>query len=384
MHRRKFLALAGGGMILAAGAGTAGFLVTRTPDKALRPWQDAGSLYSEPRRKALSFAILAPNPHNRQPWLVDLSHEGQVVLYVDINRLLPHTDPFSRQITIGLGCFLELMRMAASHDGFRVEITLFPDGENGEALDERPVAVATFVRDDTVAPDPLFVHTMARRSLKEPYDLERPVSSKALGSLEAAVGEGVSVGSNNETEMVRTLRSLTRDALIVEIETHRTYKESVDLFRIGSAEVEANPDGIDFSGPMFEAMHLTGLFSRETALDRSSKAYEQGKAVVLESTDTAMAHLWVVTPANSRVDQIRAGRDWLRINLAATSLGLGIQPLSQALQEYPEMTAHYDTVHAMLAPDGGTVQMLARLGYGAAVPQSPRWPLSAKVMKDRV
>ena len=31
----------------------------------------------------------------------------------------------------------------------------------------------------------------------------------------------------------------------IEIETPRTYKESVDLFRIGRAEVDANPDGID-------------------------------------------------------------------------------------------------------------------------------------------
>ena len=56
----------------------------------------------EPRMQALSYAILAPNPHNRQPWLVDLQVDGQVTLYVDQTRLLPHTDPFSRQIVAGL------------------------------------------------------------------------------------------------------------------------------------------------------------------------------------------------------------------------------------------------------------------------------------------
>ena len=137
MNRRKFLAVAGGGVILAAGA-RVGMIAARTPDRALIPWQEAGSGYTEPRKRALSYAILAPNPHNRQPWLVDLSRPDQVVLTVDLDRLLPHTDPFSRQITIGLGCFLEVLRMAAAADGYRVDLDLFPDGGDERKLDARP------------------------------------------------------------------------------------------------------------------------------------------------------------------------------------------------------------------------------------------------------
>ncbi len=190
MNRRKFLALAGGGVILAAGTAAAGFTLTRTPHKALQPWSDAGSIYSEPRKKALSYAILAPNPHNRQPWIVDLAKPDQVVLYVDTNRLLPHTDPFSRQITIGLGCFLELLRMAAGQDGIRVDLDLFPKGVNTEALDQRPVAVAAFVKDGSVHADPLWAHVLQRRSLKEPYDVTKPVPGDALAKLEAVASSG--------------------------------------------------------------------------------------------------------------------------------------------------------------------------------------------------
>lgn len=385
MQRRKFIALAGGGVILAAGGG-AGYLVGRSPERALRPWQQAGSLYREPRRKALSYAILAPNPHNRQPWLVDLSRPEQVVLYADPARRLPHTDPFDRQITIGLGCFLELLSLAAAEDGYRVDFALFPEGTSEDAgaaaLDTRPVAIASFAADAAVAPDPLFAQVLTRRSLKEPYDPARPVPAETLARLEAAASQGTAVGSSNETAMVERLRRLTREALIVEIETPRTFKESVDLFRIGKAEIEANPDGIDFSGPLFEALHLAGLFTREAALDPKSSAYAQGMNAVLRNTDTAMAHVWQITPGNTRAEQIAAGRDWLRINLAATAAGLATQPLSQALQEYPEMQPHHDAIHAMLAPAGGRVQMLARLGYAAPVPPSPRWPLQTRILPD--
>jgi len=66
LSRRKAIALIGGGTILAAGAAGTGFLTTRTPTKALAPWTAAGK-YSDPRKRALSFALLAPNPHNLHP-----------------------------------------------------------------------------------------------------------------------------------------------------------------------------------------------------------------------------------------------------------------------------------------------------------------------------
>lgn len=379
MRRRQFLALAGGGIVLAAGAAGGTFAATRNPDRALAPWA-ATSLYDEPRRRALSFAILAPNPHNRQPWLVDLKTEGEITLYVDTNRLLPETDPFNRQITIGLGCFLELLVLAAAADGYQVELTLFPEGDNANGLDRRPVARARFVADASVTPDPLFAQVLNRRSLKEPYDLARPVSAETLAALHAASRHGLSIGSSAEAEYVVKLRDLTGRAMLIEIETPRTYKESVDLMRLGKAEIEATPDGIDFGGPLFDTLALFGLFTRETAADPASMVFAQGKDVVLANTASAMAHVWLVSPTNTRQDQIAAGRDWVRINLAASAAGLGLQPLSQALQEFPEMADCYAEVHQWLAPAGGTVQMLARLGYANAVGPSPRWPLEAKII----
>ncbi len=69
-----------------------------------------------------------------------------------------------------------------------------------------------------------------------------------------------------------------------------------------------------------------------------------------------------------------------RLNLAATGQGVGMQPLSQALQEYPEMGDLYRDIHERLAPGGGTVQMFGRIGYGPDVPQSPRWPVESKIV----
>lgn len=376
MSRRKTLAVIGGGVILAATAGL-GYVATRKPQTALLPWASAGQ-GEDARRRALSYALLAPNPHNRQPWLVDLSEPDAVTLYVDTDRLLPHTDPYNRQITIGLGCFLELMRMAASHDGQRVTITPFPEGFDDRALDARPIARAVFAADPSVVPDPLFAYALDRRSNKEPYDTARPLPADTLAQLDTAVS--TRFGGTIDAQEVAEWRAFTREALRIEIETPLTYKESVDLFRIGRNEVDANPDGIDFTGPMFEVMAATGLFTRESAYDTSSPAYQAGMDAVFANADTAMGHVWLVSQGNSRPEQIATGADWLRVNLAATAAGVAFQPLSQALQEYPEMAELFRQVHEKLAPDGGTVQMLARIGYGPVVNNSPRWPLDAKIL----
>ncbi len=377
LSRRKTLALLGGGVVLAASAG-AGLAVTRSPRTAHLPWQLAGT-YDEPRMRALSWALLAPSPHNQQPWLADLSEEGVVTLHADPGRLLPHTDPFSRQITIGMGGFLEILRMAAAEDGYRVDLTLFPEGEDPLALDDRPIARAVFTADPGVAKDPLFAQVPHRRSLKEPYDTARPVSTDSLTTLRAAA-TATSVDATADPARVQEMRDISTEAFVIEFATPRTLKESVDLFRIGAREVDANPDGLEFTGPMFETLRLAGLFTREDSLDPNGFSMRSGLDAITQNMQTAMAHLWQVTPTNTRTDQIRAGQDWVRINLKATELGIGVQPLSQALQEFPEMAALYARVHEMLAPGGGTVQMWTRLGYGPTVGPSPRWPLDAKIV----
>jgi hypothetical protein len=57
-----------------------------------------------------------------------------------------------------------------------------------------------------------------------------------------------------------------------------------------------------------------------------------------------------------------------------------MHPVSQALQEFPEMTAEFDTLHRRLGvASPQRVQMLARVGYAPAVDAAARWPLEAKL-----
>ena len=86
------------------------------------------------------------------------------MLSCDLQRLLSTTDSFSRQIVIGLSRFLELFALAAMHYGHHAKITLFPAGEPGKRLDERPIAHLKLIPDPQLVEDPLFAHILNRRT----------------------------------------------------------------------------------------------------------------------------------------------------------------------------------------------------------------------------
>ena len=108
-HSRRVFLKTGAASIAVVSAGGVGWALTRTATAAREPWRDAANGFGDPRLDALAFAILAPNPHNMQPWLARLETDGSLSVFCDLNRRLPATDPFDRQITIGFGCFLELL-----------------------------------------------------------------------------------------------------------------------------------------------------------------------------------------------------------------------------------------------------------------------------------
>ena len=382
MKRRKFLTIAGSaGVIIAAGG--VGFVATRSPTGAFEPWKNAGSLYSDPMRRALSYAILAPNPHNRQPWVVDLKSDVEAVLSCDLGRLLPATDPFNRQIVIGLGCFLELFAMAAADHGYRADIRSFPDGGSDGELDQRPIARLALEKQEGLRGDPLFAHTLDRHTNRNSYDTDRAIGDDLLGRLRGAAADNVRVGTANDGAQLSDLRTLTRDAMWAEVRAPEAYQESIELMRIGRAEIEANPDGIALGGAFLEMLKLAGILSRESLADPTSRSYQIGLDMIEDGAMTSMGFVWINTLGNDRKAQIEAGRAYMRVALQATADGLAMQPMSQALQEYAAMAPYYETIHDRLTSQPGErVQMLARLGYAEETGPAPRWPLETRVRKS--
>jgi hypothetical protein len=59
-----------------------------------------------------------------------------------------------------------------------------------------------------------------------------------------------------------------------------------------------------------------------------------------------------------------------------------MHPWSQGLQEYATQKPVFDALHRELAPEGGRIQMLSRIGYPKAeLRPAPRRGLNAQILR---
>ena len=400
MQRRNFIRLAGGGVVLAAtGLSLSGCGMAAVPASAVAAWAGPAE-GTDLRRAVLSYALLAPNPHNRQPWLAELVGSDQILLRLDPQRLLPATDPYGRQILMGAGAFLELLAMAAAQRGHPAQISLFPEGEPAQQLDGRPFANVRLVADAALLPDPLFAQVLNRRTDRRAYDPARAVDAAAAHTLaDAALPAGMSNGlrfglasaaiadANGPAQAARVaaIRSLAREAWRIELSTEATMMESMRLMRVGSTEIDQHRDGITIDSPMLVLLSKVGLLDRTRFPGADSSVVANQIKDFDAITASTPAYLWLVTEGNARAQQVNAGRAYARVALAGTSLGLAMHPNEQALQEYAEVAKPYQAMRQLLdAPaPGHTVQILARVGYlpagSAAAPPAPRAGLARQL-----
>jgi hypothetical protein len=385
MERRRFIRVLGGGVVLAAGV-SAGGCSTAYPPEAIAAWQGPGN---EPdlRRWILGHAILAPHSHNLQSWLVDLRTPDEIVLRCDLNRLLPETDPFSRQIMMSHGTFLELLDLAARERGQRAEITLFPEGAFApDTIDERPVARIRLAADASVTKDPLFAQILKRRTNRNAYDLARPVPDAAWQAMAEAVQPyPLRFGFTGpaQGDEVAQHRAIANEAWRIELTTPRAMLESFEVLRVGAAEIAEHRDGLSLMDPMVVWMNRLGLFDRSQAPgpdDFATTSQVKDFAGKIASTP---GFLWMVSEGNDRATQVDAGRAFARVQLAATAQGVAMQPLQQALQEYPEQAVPYAAIRQRVdaASPAQTIQMWARVGFAAPVQPAPRRGVDAHIVR---
>jgi Nitroreductase family len=304
------------------------------------------------------------------------------MLYCDPDRLLRQTDPFSRQIIIGLGAFVETFVITAMHLGRDVSVSLFPEGFPSDRIDGRPVARLALGNRAT-ASDPLFHQILKRRSVKAPYDMQRSVPDAAIIALNAEMRKfSAAFALESEPTRLTQFREIMLKSGLIEVNTPHTWRESVDLMRIGTAENIANPDGISIMGPHIDRLFAAGQISRAMMADTSSPGFRAATERYSASINGTPAVVWYATANNTREDQIAAGRLWMRLSLTATQFGLGMHPMSQALQEFEEMREVLKDLHRFLGVEQPRrVQMLARLGYGPDVAPTPRWAASTRIRK---
>ena len=335
------------------------------------------------RLRLISYAILAPNAHNKQPWLIKLQSKQGFLLYVDQERLLPETDPQARQIHISQGTFIEHLDIAAKQFGYRLEIHYFPQGMYANnVIENKAVAAFRLHRDHTIQPDPLFAHVVARHSNKRIYD-DTAIENSILDDLSTMplTGETQLQLSNRQRDL-QTLPGLMSRAMAIEVSNHHRHMETIKMFRFNDEEVKRYRDGFGIgqtgkSG--FSKWLIESLFiSRNDASQPGSAFIQQSIDLTKQQAGSARAFGWLTTKGNERLTQVVSGRNYARMNLHTHAIGLAIHPMSQILEEYEDMATLKEEFYQYLkVPKSHTLQMLFRIGYAKPVEHTPRRNINA-------
>jgi hypothetical protein len=224
------------------------------------------------------------------------------------------------------------------------------------------------------ARDPLFTQILRRHTAKVDYDTSRPVAADAIAALQASQADAqVHFGATTDPRQVEALRRLCWESARVELLTERTVMESIRLTRVGPDEINRHRDGISINAFVPRLANAVGAFDRTKPPAEGTTAYRQMMSRFEGHSRTAMGFVWLSTDTSAhaaanttRHAEVRAGRAYMRLQLAATRIGLQVHPMSQAVQEFPEMKPHFDELHRLLVGKPAsqeTVQMFCRMGY---------------------
>jgi hypothetical protein len=80
LSRRNFILTVGSTAVIMA-AGKAAIDLDKMLSTAIAAWSELNPPELDIRKRVLSYAMLAPNSHNMQPWIVDLRQPDQIDLY---------------------------------------------------------------------------------------------------------------------------------------------------------------------------------------------------------------------------------------------------------------------------------------------------------------
>jgi hypothetical protein len=333
---------------------------------------------------AIVAGIGAPNPHNTQAWRFRIHSDLEMSLYVDPERLLPATDPSSRQVHIGQGTFLEHLDLGARELGCQARIELLPEGEYGASeIGKKPVARVALEPDQAASRDPLWAAVPHRTTNRASYEGPYLTEAECGRILALAAPRHARAEYSADPGRLGSIGETLIQAFAVETNTHRTYDETLRWFRFSDEEISSFRDGLSL--PSNATSGLKRFLAEKFLISRENWHSDKNRKVAIDlfrdQVGSARALVWLSTSENTMRDWVLVGRDYARLQLAVTSLGLAMHPMSQALQEYAEMADLRTRLGAELRTHPGqTVQMLARLGRSSYAYKSPRRPIAAMII----
>lgn len=304
------------------------------------------STWRETVEALVHYATLAPSSHNSQPWKFTAS-ENTVHVYLDDARWLRIADPDQRELHISVGCAVENLMLAAVHFGLAPALTWFPD--------QRSPLVAAGIRLHPSAPaggTPALLEAMVQRQTNHRLFHARPLPKTLPQRLqECCREEGIQLFLTEDTAIRRQVENLAAQADALQFANPDFRQELGEWIGRG---VFGTPWLLSKMGQLAVTYLDMGASMGKKDIDRIESAPVLGL---------------ITSSGDDRTSQLKAGRVFQAICLAATLEGVSLQPISQLCEIAPIRGQL-----ARLTPQPGLYpQQPFRLGYADPEPKhTPR------------
>ncbi|PQJ79224.1 Acg family FMN-binding oxidoreductase [Polaribacter porphyrae] len=336
-----------------------------TKDKIKRP---SPNNFKEPIFKAIAYGVSASNPHNTQAWKFKILNDKEMLLFVDSTRILPETDPSTRQIHIGCGCFLETALIGMTKKGYSSKIDYFPSGEyNILEIGELPVAKLSLKKDIKTINSPLNKVLLNRRTSRLKFS-DEVIDISTWNTISKLIGKKHnSIQLITDLEALNVIRPILSEGMKVESYTYRTNEESRKWFRENDERIASKRDGINLEGNGIKG--IKKWFAERELKGLSSKAWNDKKTLDFtlknhsKKVNSSSNIIIIISTTNTMIDWVKAGQDYTRLQLSCLLKGFFMQPLSQVLQEFEEMKSlksRFET--EMNVKENEKIQMVLRCG----------------------
>lgn len=348
----------------------------------LEPWQKSYSdIFDDPRIKLAAHGILAANGHNMQPWNIKLDTDKNVFyLFADSERLTKEVDPYARQTMITQGTFLEYVRVAGERLGYKADITFFPDGEYDEqnlenSMNTKPVAKITITKTEPKSSS-LYDYMFLPDTNRGAYS-KKELTPEEIKQLHAILTDSdMTLEIFQDEDNKKNLGNYAIVGAKIESGIHRINQESANVFRANEYQKNKYRYGFSVEGQGTTAIMkhvLQGIITLFPSINNEKNSADLYVKSTQTGVDNTSGYAMIITKDNSRTEQVKCGMLYSKLILTAHSLGLVMQPPSQVLEEYPEMSEQYTKIHKDYAPKGGTIQMFFHIGQPTQkFPQSMR------------
>lgn len=343
-----------------------------TGQKYLDPWNKQYSQkFSDPRIRLSAVGLLAASGHNMQPWKLSFDQSDPMVfyLYADSSRITKEVDMDARQMMISQGTFLEYIRIAGEQQGWHTGISLFPDGIYDEkallhSMDTKPVARITLSKAQP-ASSPLYPTIFLPDTNRSAYQ-QIPLTSEQVQAFEnLSIGQEISVKLFQDDLNLKQIGKYAMQSAEIEAGVTRIIEESTAIFRSNEYQKNKYRYGYSLEGQGTSGLMkhlLQGILTIVPSLNAGDAASQNFIKATRTSVENTPSYAMIISSDNSRIEQVKSGMLYSRLVLTGHILGLAMQPLSQVLEEFPEMKQPYTEFKDIYAPHGGTVQMLFRVG----------------------